>query len=478
MDISSLTVKKFQEGLRRKEFSAFEVAQNIFKRIEEYDGELGAYLCLLKDDALRRASEVDAALAGGENLPPLAGVPLAIKDNIVIKEVPATAASQVLKEYIGAYDAHVIRRLREQCAVFLGKTNLDEFAMGASTEHSAYKLTRNPLNTDYVPGGSSGGSAAAVAAGEALAALGSDTGGSVRHPAAFCGIVGFRPTYGAVSRSGLIAMASSLDVIGPMGKTVEDVVLLFDAIRGRDEFDATSRDIDFSMRSFDGLRGMKIGIPKEYFGKGVDDEIEKGISLVRKQFEELGFETREVSLPHTEYAVACYYIIMPAEASTNLARYDGIQYGHRERAGSLGELYVRTRGEGFGEEVKRRIMLGTFSLSSGYYDAYYAKAQNVRGLIADDFDKVFGDVDILLTPTAPTAPFKIGEKSDDPLALYMEDAFAAPASLAGIPAMSMPVAGYETSDGFPVGFQLIGKRGRDGDLLSVGKLYEESVKSG
>ena len=474
MKLSSLTIAEFQKGLRSGEFSAREAAESAYSIITERDEELGAYLHLLKDEALSSAEGIDAAVARGDELPPLSGVPLAIKDTILMEGVPTTAGSLALREYKGSYDASVITRLREERAVFLGKTNLDEFAMGSSTEHSAYYPARHPLNTAYVPGGSSGGSAVAVMSGEALAALGSDTGGSVRQPAAFCGVVGLRPTYGAVSRHGLIAMASSMDVIGPIGRTVEDVSILFDAIRGKDVFDATSVNVKGDMLPLEETRRMTVGMPREYFTEGLHEEVRRGVDMARETFEKLGMRIVEVSLPHTRHAIACYYIVMPAEASSNLARYDGMRYGSRAAERTLQKAYVEAREAGFGEEVKRRITLGTFVLSSGYYDAYYLEAGRVRQLIAHDFEEVFKSVDVLLTPTTPTPPFKLGEKTKDPLALYLEDVFTVPASLAGLPALSVPVKDYRTKDGFPVGFQLTGRRGRDGDVLGAGYAYEKS----
>jgi len=471
-----MTIKEFQEGFRNKEFSALEVTQGIFKRIEEKDKDLGAYLSILKDSAYSQAAAADLSLAKNEKLHPLTGVPLAIKDNILIKGTNTTAASKILRNYKAAYDATVINKLKLAGAVFLGKTNLDEFAMGSSTENSGFKITKNPYDPERVPGGSSGGSAAAVAVGEAIAALGSDTGGSIRQPAAFCGVVGMKPTYGAVSRHGLIALASSLDQIGPLTKTVEDARILFEAIKGKDYYDSTSIEVSLKDLDLENVKKLKVGVPKEYFIEGLDKEIEKGVQEARKVIENLGLEFEEISLPHTKYALSTYYIIMSAEASTNLARYDGIRYGRNETADSLSELYFKNKTEGFGEETKRRILLGTFVLSSGYYDAYYVKAQQVRRLIKNDFENAFEKVDIILTPTTPTAPFKIGEKIDDPLAMYLSDTFSIPANLAGLPAISIPVSGFRTKNNLPVGFQLIGKHGRESDIFSLGSYYEKASK--
>lgn len=478
MHLHDLTIKKVHNGLLKKEFSAFELAKEIFEYIEYKDREIGAYLFLDKDGAYAAAEKVDIAIAKEETIGPLAGVPLAVKDNILVEGLPATAASKILENYRAAYDATIIEKLKKENAVFLGKTNLDEFAMGSSTENSAFGITKNPHDPERVPGGSSGGSAAAVAAHMAVAALGSDTGGSIRQPASFCGVVGLKPTYGAVSRYGLIAMASSLDQIGPITKTVEDAAMLFNAIKGRDDFDSTSSDAtsDVSDIKLEDIKKLKIGLPKEYFIAGLDKEVEAAIQSAIAAIKSLKLELKEISLPHTKYALSCYYIIMPAEVSANLARFDGIRYGSRAKnAENLLELYKKTRGEGFGKEVRRRIILGTFVLSSGYYDAYYAKAQKVRRLIKNDFDEAFKEVDVILTPVAPTTAFKIGEKVEDPLLMYLSDIFTIPVNLAGLPAVSIPVR-YETRDNrqsLPVGFQLIGKPFREADILGIGQFYEK-----
>lgn len=498
--LQNLTIKQFHQGLLNKDFSAFEITKSLFDRIEKKDAEINAYLRLTKGLALSQAKMVDADLAEKKELPILAGAPLAIKDNILIEDEQAAAASKILANYRAAYDATVIKKLKDCGAVFLGKTNMDEFAMGSSTENSAFKITKNPYDLERVPGGSSGGSAAAVAADMAVAALGSDTGGSIRQPASFCGVVGLKPTYGAVSRYGLIAMASSLDQIGPITKTVEDAEILFKAIRGKDELDATSI-ADYGLRTTDygseGIKKLKIGLPKEYFIAGLDKEVEKAIQEAIEKLKKLGFEFKEISLPHTKYALSCYYIIMPAEVSANLARFDGIRYARKyteqtpkqtlrvatgqarniaesSRKSALEEIYFRQRGEGFGDEVKRRIILGTFVLSSGYYDAYYNKAQKVRGLIKKDFDDAFSEVDAILTPVSPTAAFKIGEKTGDPLKMYLSDIFTMPVNLAGLPALSMPVKNYKNSGNLPVGFQLIGRHFCEDDILGIGKEYERA----
>jgi len=480
MHLHDLTIKSFHEGLLNKEFSALEITQAFFEYIESRDKEIGAYLNLHKDEAMTQASRVDVAVAEGGDIAPLAGVPLAIKDNILIEGTVATAASKILERYDASYDATVIKKLREAQAVFLGKTNLDEFAMGASTENSGFKKTYNPYDLKRVPGGSSGGSAAAVAAHMAVAALGSDTNGSVRQPAAFCGVVGLKPTYGAVSRHGLIAMASSLDQIGPLTKTVEDAAIFFRAIVGKDQFDATSVDVQYGDEllepKLESIKKMTVGLPKENFAAGVDQKVVEATEEAVKKLKSLGIRFKEVSLPHAQYAISCYYIITPAEISTNLARYDGMRYGTRDsktESDNLIELYRKNRATGFGDEVRRRILLGTFVLSAGYYDAYYAKAQRVRQLIKNDFDTAFEKVDMVLIPSAPTPAFKIGEKVDDPLAMYLADIFTSPASLAGLPAISIPTRKYSVADKeLPVGFQLIGKHFREADILGVGQYYE------
>ena len=478
--LHDLTIKKFHDGLLNKEFSALEVTQAYFRRIKEHDGEIGAYLSLAEESATRDASAVDIAIAEGEDIGALAGVPLAIKDNILVKRLPATAASKILENYVASYDAGVIEKLKSERAVFLGKTNMDEFAMGASTENSAFKITHNPHDHARVPGGSSGGSAAAIAAHFAVAALGSDTGGSIRQPAGFCGVVGLSPTYGAVSRSGVIAMTSSLDQVGPLTKTVEDAAILFKAIAGNDPFDATSADHDFGddllNPKLEKIKQLVVGLPEEYFIDGTDIAVTKEIEHVIEKLKSLGMKFKKVSLPHTKYAVSAYYIFVPAEVSSNLARFDGIRYGKTLREGnSLKEVYLKTRGVGFGAEAKRRIILGTFVLSSGYYDAYYEKAQRVRTLVKRDFDEAFKQVDVMLTPVAPTPAFKIGEKIDDPLAMYLCDMFTLPLKLGGFPAISIPTkpSSALASGELPIGFQLIGKKWHEADILGIGQFYEK-----
>jgi len=476
VSLHSLTIKKFHDGLLKKEFSALEMTQAFFGWIEKKDKEIGAYLSLHKDEAVCQAEAADLKIAKGEPLNVLAGAPLAIKDNILIEGLPATAASKILENYKASYDAAVIKKLKNAGAVFLGKTNMDEFAMGSSTENSAFQKTKNPHDLSRVPGGSSGGSAAAVAAHLAVAALGSDTGGSIRQPAAFCGAVGLKPTYGAVSRYGLIAMASSLDQIGPITKTVEDAAILFKEIAGQDAMDSTSspqaRDYgeDLLNPKLEDVKKLRVGIPDEYFIDGLDKEVAAKIEEAISSIKSLGVKVQKTSLPHTKYALSCYYIIMPAEVSSNLERFDGIRYGTRQKADNLLELYKKDRESGFGAEAKRRILLGTFVLSSGYYEAYYAKAQKVRRLIAQDFDEAFREVDVILAPVTPTPAFKIGEKTSDPLSMYLSDIFTIPANLAGLPAVAIPI---KAKAGFPVGFQLIGRHWREADILGIGRYYEQ-----
>ncbi len=484
MDLDHLTIKKFHEGLLDKQFSALEAAQAFFARIKASDEAIGAYLSTAEESAAREAEAVDVALAKGDDVPTLAGIPLAIKDCILVKDLPATSASKMLERYVASYDAGAIARLKERRAVFLGKTNMDEFAMGSSTENSAFKKTRNPHDLSRVPGGSSGGSAAAVAAHMAVASLGSDTFGSIRQPSAFCGVVGFKPTYGAVSRSGLIAMTSSMDQIGPITQTVEDAAIMFAAIAGRDPVDATSSETHYDETALTnpdlgGIRRLRIGLPEEYFVDGPDREVGAAMDEAIRRIEGLGLKTKKVSLPHTKYAVPAYYLSMPAEVSSNLARLDGIRYARIPEvdrdAKTLRDIYFKQKGIGFGPETKRRVILGAFVLSSGYYDAYYDRAQRARTLIARDFDRVFEDVDVLMTPVTPTPAFKIGEKTDDPLAMYLSDVFTGPVNLAGLPAISIPVKPYPYPGGgreLPIGFQLIGKKWREADILGLGQYYE------
>jgi len=468
-----LTIKEVYQGLIKKEFSATELYQVYLDNISQKDKSIRAFLIVSEDLALSQAKKIDKMISAGKKLPILAGVPGAIKDNILVKDIKCTAGSKILENYIAPYDATVIKKLKDQKAVILGKTNLDEFAMGSSTENSAFFPTKNPLDLERVPGGSSGGSAAAVAGNECVYALGSDTGGSIRLPASFCGVVGLKPTYGAVSRYGLIAFASSLDQIGPITKTVEDAKITFDAIRGRDEMDSTSVKIPKIENYKLKIENLKLGVPKEYFIKGIDPEVERVIKAAIKKYEEAGAKIVEVSLPHTEYALPAYYIINPSEASANLARYDGIKYGHStKKTGDLMEVYLKSRGEGFGQEVRRRIMLGTYALSAGYYEAYYLRAQKVRTLVKNDFEKVFKKVDALLTPVAPFLPFKAGEKNEDPLSMYLVDVYTVSVNLVGLPALSMPCGKVSK---LSVGLQIIGKPFEEEKILEIAGVYEKAL---
>ena len=481
--LEDLTIKNFYEGLKNKKFKALEIVQAFFNHIKKENEKINAYLFLNEENAIKQAENIDLKIAQGEEINFLDGAPLAIKDNILIKDLPCTASSKILENYIASYDATVIKKLKEKNAIFLGKTNLDEFAMGSSTENSAFGPTKNPYDLERVPGGSSGGSAAAVASNMAIAALGSDTGGSIRQPASFCGLVGFKPTYGAVSRFGLIAMASSLDQIGPITKTVEDAAIIFEAISGKDDFDATSSELNLNFKkdilnpNIENIKNLTIGLPKEYFIGGLDKETENGLNLALENLKSLGLKFKEISLPHTKYALSCYYIIMPAEVSSNLARFDGIRYSRTYNEKSLLEIYLKNKSL-FGTETKRRIILGTFVLSSGYYDAYYKKAQQVRALILEDFKKAFEEVDIIFAPTSPTIAFKIGEKTSDPLSMYLSDVFTIPANLAGIPAISIPVKNYyKNKNELPVGFQLMTKHFEEKNILGLGQIYEKIINN-
>ncbi|MBU3934726.1 Asp-tRNA(Asn)/Glu-tRNA(Gln) amidotransferase subunit GatA [Patescibacteria group bacterium] len=465
-----LTINDIKKGLLEKRFSALEVTKNYLKRIKEKDEEINAFLVRTEELALSQAKEIDKLVSEGKKLPVLAGAPCAVKDIILIKDIKCTAGSKILENYIAPYDATVIKKLKDSGAVILGKTNLDEFGMGSSTENSAFKITKNPHDLSRVPGGSSGGSAAAVAADECCYALGSDTGGSIRLPASFCGVVGFKPTYGAVSRYGLIAFASSLDQVGPLAKSVEDAKIIFDVISGKDKMDSTSAEVKWPKSDYS-LKNLKIGVPKEYFIKGIDPEVKKIIKETIKKAEEQGAKIEEISLPYTEYALAAFYIIAPSEASANLARYDGIKYGLSENEkGGILDVYLGTRSKGLGQEVKRRIMLGTYSLSSGYYDACYLKAQEIRNLIKEDFEKAFDKIDLIFTPVSPTTAFKIGEKTEDPLSMYLSDVFTVTANLAGLPAVSLPCGKI---DNLPVGIQIIGKPFFDYQLLQAASFIEK-----
>ncbi len=462
--------------LVNKEITSLELTQAVLARIDEVEGDVQAYLTVTRDEALAQAKAVDEKIARGEEIAFLEGIPGAIKDNICTKGVKTTCASRILQKFVPPYDATVVQKLAAQNPVVLGKTNLDEFAMGGSTENSAFHPTHNPWNTDCVPGGSSGGSAAAVAAGTAVWALGSDTGGSIRQPASFCGVVGMKPTYGRVSRYGLVAYASSLDQIGPITKDVTDCANILNIIAGRDEMDSTSIDKevpDYTKSLVQDVKGLKIGLPKEYFVKGMDPEVEGAVKAAVKQLESLGAEVVEISLPNTDYAISTYYLIAPAEAATNLARYDGVSYGERaEDAADLVEMMTKTRSQYLGEEVKRRIMIGNYALSAGYYDAYYLKALKVRRLVKEDYDKAFKEVDVIICPAAPSVAYKIGEKIDNPLEMYLQDACTVPLNLAGLPGISVP-CGYN-KDKMPIGMQIIGKALDEETLIRVAYTYEQS----
>lgn len=477
MNLTSLSIGQIRDALAGKAASAEEVCQEHLKRIREKDPEVRAYLTVSEDRALAQARKVDAIIASGEPLPPLAGVPVAVKDAILTRGVRTTCASKLLEKYIPPYDATAVERLESAGAVILGKANCDEFAMGSSTENSAFFPTRNPLDPSRVPGGSSGGSAAAVAAGMATVALGSDTGGSIRQPAAFCGVAGMMGTYGRVSRFGLVAFASSLDHIGPFGRSVMDVARVLQVIAGHDPSDSTSADLsapDYQAEIDSSIRGLRVGVPREYFdglAPEIGDNIQRGIELLGR----LGCEIIPISLPHTQYAIACYYVICTAEASSNLARYDGVRYGFRAQGFSgLREMYRLTRDAGFGAEVKRRIMLGTYVLSSGYYDAYYRKAQQARTLIARDFLEAFDEVEIIVTPTAPIPAYKLGERIDDPLQMYLGDIYTVTASLAGIPGISVPCGVTKSKPHLPVGMQMLSRHFDEARLLQAAHAFEQA----
>jgi aspartyl-tRNA(Asn)/glutamyl-tRNA(Gln) amidotransferase subunit A len=480
--LDQLTIHKARDLLSVGEVSAVELTEAVLERILAVDNDVKAYLTLTPEEALRQARAADERRLGGE-VSPLLGIPLAVKDVICTKGVPTTCGSRILEGFVPPYDSTAVARLKASGAVILGKTNMDEFAMGSSTENSAFFTTRNPWNLDRVPGGSSGGSAAAVAADECLGALGTDTGGSVRQPASMCGVVGLKPTYGRVSRYGLVAFASSLDQIGVLAKDVTDAALLLGGIAGHDPRDSTSMDVpvlDYASSLGNGLgkrvglQGERVGVPREYFVEGMQPEVETAIRTAVDVLVELGAEAHEVSLPHTDYALPVYYLIAPAEASANLARYDGVRYGLRVEDEGLIETYKATRGQGFGAEVKRRIMLGTYALSAGYYDEYYLKAQKARTLIRSDFDAAFERVDVIITPTTPTTAFRIGDKIDDPLQMYLSDVFTLSMNLAGICGISLP-CGFD-ADGLPIGLQVMGPALGEGDVLRVAYAYEQATE--
>jgi aspartyl-tRNA(Asn)/glutamyl-tRNA(Gln) amidotransferase subunit A len=466
--LKELTIKKAHDALIKKEYSAVDLANAYLKEIESKNPELNAYLGVY-DDVIEQAKVADEKIAKGESTI-LTGIPFAMKDNILIEGKPASGASKILENYIATYDATVIKKLKEEGVVFLGRVNMDEFAMGGSTENSAYGPSRNPNDTSRVPGGSSGGSASAVAGDLALVALGSDTGGSIRQPASFCGIVGLKPTYGSVSRHGLMAMASSLDVIGPMTKTVEDAEIVFNIIKGKDKFDGTGVEGEIPKKE-----KYVLGIPKDFLKEGVDADVLENFNQAVEKLKAQGFEIKDVSLPTLPYSLAVYYIIMPAEVSSNLARFDGVKYGSLKEGKDLMEDYFLTRGEYFGKEARRRIMLGTYVLSTGYYDAYYGKALKVRELIKQDFDKVFKEVDAILTPVSPMPAFKFGEKTNDPLQMYLADIFTVSANLATVPAISIPAGVVIREEkNLPVGLQIIAPRFGENTLFEIGKKFENA----
>jgi aspartyl-tRNA(Asn)/glutamyl-tRNA(Gln) amidotransferase subunit A len=477
MSLFDHKISELHSLLHKKEISISDLVDESFKRINAVDDKVQAFLTLNEENAKEYAKQLDEALGNSDDLGLLFGMPIGVKDNIVTKGVRTTAASKILENFDSIYDATVVQKLQNAQTVTIGKLNMDEFAMGSSNENSSFKVTKNPWDLERVPGGSSGGSAAAVAAGEVLFSLGSDTGGSIRQPAAFCGVVGLKPTYGRVSRFGLIAFASSLDQIGPVTRTVEDNAYLLQAISGVDPMDATSANVDVPnyVSALTGdVKGLKIAVPKEYLGEGVNEEVRQSVLDSLKVLEGLGATWEEVSLPHSKYALATYYLLSSSEASANLARFDGVRYGYRtDNAENLIEMYKQSRSEGFGDEVKRRIMLGTFALSSGYYDAYYKKAQKVRTLIKKDFEDVFEKYDVIIGPTTPTPAFKIGENMDDPLTMYANDILTIPVNLAGVPGISVP-CGF--SNGLPLGLQIIGKHFDESTIYRVADAFEKATE--
>lgn len=477
MNLYEYKAYELSEMLRKKEISSVELTNSVYDRIESVEPKVEAYLTLNKEAALKSAAEIDRKIADGEELSRLAGIPIGIKDNISTAGLRTTCASKMLENYVPVFNATVVDKLLSGGSVITGKLNMDEFAMGSSTETSYFKKTKNPHDLTRIPGGSSGGSAAAVASGEAIVALGSDTGGSIRQPSAYCGVVGLKPTYGSVSRFGLVAFASSLDQIGPIGRTVKDVAMVQSLICGHDKMDATSKDIaypDYAANLKNDVKGLKIGIPDEYFGEGIDAEVKDAVMEAVKLLEKNGAEVKKISLPSTAYALNSYYILSSAEASSNLARFDGVRYGYRtENYDSLIDMYEKTRSEGFGDEVKRRIMLGTFVLSSGFYDAYYKKAKLMQKKISAEFSEAFADVDVIATPTVPSGAFKIGENIGDPLKMYATDICTVTINIAGLPAISVPCG--KTANGMPIGMQLIGGHFREQTLLDVANAYESIV---
>ena len=475
MELYNKTASELSKMLKAKEISSVELTNSVFERIENVEAKIDAYVTLDKEKALSKAQEIDGKIAAGEELSPLAGIPIGIKDNISTKGMKTTCSSKMLENYVPPFNATVMDKVENAGMVVTGKLNMDEFAMGSSTENSYFKKTKNPFDLTRIPGGSSGGSAAAVAACEAVVSLGSDTGGSIRQPASYCGVVGLKPTYGTVSRFGLVAFASSLDQLGPIGRCVEDVAMLQSVINGYDKMDATSayRDYpDYKASLSSDVKGFKIGLPKEYFGEGIDENVKASVMNAVKELEKQGATVKEISLPSTDYALSSYYIISSAEASSNLARYDGVKYGFRaENYDNLIDMYEKTRSEGFGDEVKRRIMLGTFVLSSGFYDAYYKKAKLLQRRISAEFSESFKEIDVIATPTVPSTAFKIGENIGDPVKMYATDVCTVTINIAGLPAMSIP-CGYDNS-GLPIGLQLIGDKFTEQKLLNTAYAYEK-----
>lgn len=475
MELYNKSAVELSSMLKSKDISSVELTNAVFQRIESVEDKVEAYVTLDKENALEKAKQIDEKISNGENLHPLAGIPIGIKDNISTKGLRTTCSSKMLENYVPPFNATVMDKINDAGMIVTGKLNMDEFAMGSSTENSYFKKTKNPFDLTRIPGGSSGGSAAAVAAREAIVSLGSDTGGSIRQPASYCGVVGLKPTYGTVSRYGLVAFASSLDQIGPIGKCVEDVAMLQSLINGYDKMDATSAYREYpdykSMLSTD-VKGLRIGLPKEYFGDGIDENVKSAVLGAVKELEKQGAVVKEISLPSTDYALSSYYIISSAEASSNLARYDGVKYGFRaENYDNLIDMYEKTRSEGFGDEVKRRILLGTFVLSSGFYDGYYKKAKLSQRKISAEFSESFKDIDVIATPTVPSTAFKIGENVDDPLKMYATDICTVTINIAGLPAISVP-CGYDNS-GLPIGLQLIGDKFTEDKLLNTAFAYEK-----
>jgi len=477
MELCKLTITELSKMLREKKISASELTADVYTQIEKVENDVKSYITLQKDEAMKKAAKIDEKFAANEDMPLLAGIPAGIKDNICTQGIKTTCASKILENFVPPYSATVMNRFEEQGVITVGKLNMDEFAMGSSCENSAFFKTKNPHDLERDPGGSSGGSAASVAAFENIFSLGSDTGGSIRQPASYCGVAGLKPTYGAVSRYGLVAFASSLDQIGPLTRSIEDMAIVANTLYGHDSYDSTSLNYKFEdfTKDLDGnVKGVKIGLPKEYFSEGIDKDVKEQILNAAKTYEKMGAELVEISLSLSDFALPTYYILSSAEASSNLARFDGVKYGYRtENFTNLNELYVKTRSEGFGDEVKRRILLGTYVLSSGYYDAYYKKALQARKMIKNNFEEAFKKVDVILTPATPETAFKMGEKTDDPLKMYMSDICTVAINIAGIPALVTPCG--KDSKGLPIGMQLIGKERQDGFLMKVADAYDKNT---